>query len=233
VTLDFEKHASNASSSRLQHILGYLFRKPAEQRSFIDFVLVNFYKFLLIAVIRVMTFTWRRVMTPAMGAHTGRQTANHYNKISIEYEKRHSRITNGRDLWWRRQTAFAAAAHLRLVSDTSYKPVLVDLCTGTGLGLEEMFKVFALEGLSVAAYGIDFSAEMLRIAKERTLLRMTDLLQEGEREVEFVMGDAMNLVASKDSSAQLFAFPEKSVDVITIVCGIGGIGTRLLLSSSN
>lgn len=223
--LDKNPHLSgDATGFASKDIPDYVFRAcRTEPNNLLDIFLIGFYKLMMRIIIRLLTFNWERMPSTAPDAHTSQQTANHYGKIAYAYDERHHRITNRPDLWWRRQTAFAAAVHLRRIAKPSYKPILLDMCTGTGLCLEEMFKVFALERLTVKAYGLDFSDAMLKIAKERTLLRMKNLLSEGEREVEFVCGDAMYLLRKQESGSRLFTFRSDSIDVITMVCGIGGV----------
>ena len=71
---------------------------------------------------------------------------------------------------------------------------ILDLCTGTG----DIAFLFADHGHRVTA--LDFSAEMLRVARQR---------RTAQQQVEFLQGDAMNP-----------PFPDASFDVITIGYGL-------------
>ncbi|MBL6765961.1 MAG: bifunctional demethylmenaquinone methyltransferase/2-methoxy-6-polyprenyl-1,4-benzoquinol methylase UbiE [Verrucomicrobiae bacterium] len=71
---------------------------------------------------------------------------------------------------------------------------ILDLCTGTG----DIAFLFADHGHDVT--GLDFSAEMLRVANQR---------KTSTQRIEFLRGDAMNT-----------PFPDQSFDVITIGYGL-------------
>jgi len=201
--------------------------KPTKK---IDEVRIKPFLYFIKLYICILTYNWEKVPNGSTEKLTHKQVDNHYTKIAYAYEKRHHKITNRRDMWWRRQIGFDAATSLKQVSMASHTPVLLDICTGIGLSLEEIFKVFKLEGIRVKAYGLDYNNEMLKIAKKRTLPRMKDakLIANNEREIEFVRGNAEDLLNEKVIVDELFRFNFNSVDCITILCGIGCIDNQIL-----
>lgn len=149
-----------------------------------------------------------------------------YSREARNYEKKHHLTTNFRDTWWRRQTGLDVISYILLNSKKKKQIQLLDIATGTGLSLEEMFQIFKLFDVKVRAIGIDYNAEMLRKARSITLPRMISkaLLEEGAREVEFSRADARYLVENaKNKKGELKVFSADSFDCITITFGIGGI----------
>lgn len=179
----------------------------------------------------MLTWTWERSTLELTKKTNLNQVDNHYSKIASLYEIRHHIITNWHDTSWRRQISFDAAKFLKEYKN-SQTPILLDICTGTGLSLEEIIKVFHSEGIRVKAYGLDYNNEMLKIANEQTLQRIRDsnLLEDGQWEIGFVRGNAEDLVVKKgkEKKDECFRFNMNSVDCITNLCGIGGIENQKL-----
>ncbi len=154
-----------------------------------------------------------------------------YSELASDYEQKHTRATNGRDLWWRREVAYHCVSFLkeRFRVKPSPLPLLVDLCTGTGLSLEEMFRVFDLECVHVKAIGMDINEAMLRQARNETLAR----IHEGRwivpcvREIEFLRGDANQLTFNREKPGDWVTFDDNSVACITNVLGVCGLANAL------
>ena len=96
-----------------------------------------------------------------------------------------------------------------------------------GLSLEEMFKVFAQENTRVKAIGMDINTAMLERANKEALPRIIQngWVVSGFRELEFVLGDATNLLAECPNGHSTFS--PNSVACITSVLGIGGVSNSL------
>ena len=158
-------------------------------------------------------------------------TYSRYEELAAGYEQNHTRTMNGRDLWWRREVAYHAAFFLkqRFRAKPSEMPLLVDLCTGTGLSLEEMFRVFDLERVHVKAIGVDINEAMLQRAKNETLVRIqnTNWAVSGVREITFLRGDATKLTSAKKPSGDWITFEENSVACITNILGACGLADSL------
>ena len=221
----FEKQNFNQNIHR--DILQPPLKEPSK---FFDKLKISVFFFFIRLFVWKLTHNWEKLPNKSPKKFTNQQINNHYTKIATKYEERHHKITNSRDIWWRRQIGFDAATALQHIGIISHMPILIDLCTGTGLSLEEILKVFKLKGIRVKAYGLDCNKEMLEIANEKTYTRMKDtkLLIDSERETEYVLGNAMNLVFDGTKDDECFHFNINSVDCITILCGIGGIENPIL-----
>lgn len=193
----------------------------------IDKIIISITMWLLKIYLTLITIGWHRV--PGKGKKlTPEEINKHYTQIAESYEKRHHKITNNRDIEWRRQVGFLAASVLKQANDKGAMPKMLDICTGIGLSIEEVFKVFKQNGIKVKAYGLDCNRQMLNYANEETLPRMrkNGLIIDNEREVEFVLGDATNFIGI--TAGDSFRFDENSIDCITNLCGIGGIADYVL-----
>lgn len=160
-----------------------------------------------------------------------REVEEIYTREAEDYEYKHHLTTNFRDTWWRRQIGLEVANYIRAKSIGSKEIIsILDIGTGTGLSLEEMFRVFKLFDMRVRASGLDFNQKMLRQAEKKTVARMTreGLLADGIREIVFVRGDARNLTGGNGRSREgLEYFHRDSFDCTTIMFGIGGIDAQL------
>lgn len=128
-----------------------------------------------------------------------------YTEQAAVYNWKHHLTTRGMDLVWRRMAGWLSVAIGR--SKTERLRIL-DLCTGTGLVIKEMIPILNEWGIDFKIIGLDYNAEMLRIA-ERSVV---------DSRVQFLRGDAMNLL--EETKAK---FDPTSIDVITQMLGIGGI----------
>jgi SAM-dependent methyltransferase len=104
-------------------------------------------------------------------------------------------------------------------------PILIDLCSGTGLSLGEMFRVFNLEDVAVKAVGIELNEAMLQRSQTKTAdcIRDSGWTVPGTREIQFVKGDAYRLTKNKKTSSDLSTFEENSISCITNVFGVCGL----------
>lgn len=148
-----------------------------------------------------------------------------YKREAQNYENKHHLTTNFRDIWWRRQTGTDILSFVAF-NNSVKKVKLLDIATGVGLSIEEMFKIFKEFNLKVEAIALDYNEHMLEQAKKITFPRMKSngLIEEGTRDLSFVRGDARNLVDdNKENKDGLIKFPKNYFDCITIMFGIGGI----------
>lgn len=119
-----------------------------------------------------------------------------YSFEAKSYKKKHHLTTAGHDQTLRYRAAQWAAEHL------GHKPGhVIDLASGTGLTLEALEKTTTPE---TRLTGIEWNPDM--IAHHRPFQRPTTQLQQG---------DAQHFISDE--------IPPNSVDVITLVFGIGGI----------
>src|SRR3989338_7687587 len=146
-----------------------------------------------------------------------------YAREAKTYEHKHHLTTNYRDTWWRRQVVLEVMSYIRAHNKKSSTVNLLDIGTGIGLSMEEMFCVFKLFDIHVNAVGLDYNEKMLKEANSVILSRMKEnsLLKKDVREIRFTRGDARNLTDGKDGSLEYFS--KESFDVITIMFGIGGV----------
>ncbi len=138
-----------------------------------------------------------------------------YNREAKRYDFIHHMTTCGQDLAWRRKAGFFVANYV-LNQKKGVKVRLLDLCTGTGLCLLEIDKVFKSWGIEVnilQAIGLDYCQEMLKVA-EKNLVNISHM------SLKLVRGDATALVKTKKG---FIKFEENSFDIVTQVFGIGGI----------
>lgn len=147
-----------------------------------------------------------------------------YTRESKNYEWKHHLTTNSRDTWWRRTLSFDVINYIRRHRFTAKQIILLDIGTGIGLSLEEMFKVFRHFDVKVSAYGIDFNQAMLTKALGVVMPRMQkEGLLNSDRTISFLRGDGRNLTGRQKRKEGLHYFEKNSIDCITIMCGIGGI----------
>lgn len=143
-----------------------------------------------------------------------------YNREAKTYERKHHITTNFRDTWWRRQVGTDIASH----TTSSKEPLkILDVATGVGLSVEEMLKIMKLFNKKGAISAIDYSQEMLNVAKFVTTPRIAKLnLTNEENKVEFLRADARNLRKGK-----LQTFSDNYFDCAAVMFGIGGIDNPL------
>jgi ubiquinone/menaquinone biosynthesis C-methylase UbiE len=138
-----------------------------------------------------------------------------YTREAHNYEQKHHRTTHHRDTWWRRLAGFHIVSIARKKKLQSIR--LLDIGTGIGLSLEEMFRIFKEFDVAVQAIGLDYNQAMLQQAIHIILPRMEreQLINHQKQSISFIRGDA----------ARLTDFKDNSFDFITLVCGMGGIHT--------
>lgn len=139
-----------------------------------------------------------------------------YNREAAGYDSKHHMTTRGKDTVWRRQAGWFVAGIARRLGR---RPKVLDLCTGTGLTVEEMVKVLADNGLDAEITGLDYNEQMLAVARRRP----NGKAHKGIK-VSYARGDAMGLCKSTESMSNgLVRYPVESFDAITQMFGIGGI----------
>ncbi len=145
-----------------------------------------------------------------------------YEREARTYERKHHVTTNYRDTWWRRQSATDVISYLNR-KKPSQPLKLLDVATGVGLSIEEMFKVFKAFGVSVEAQAIDYNKGMLEQANKITYQRMKkDKFINKDLSVVFARGDARNLTNNTVKSG-FVSYKKNTFDCVTIMFGIGGI----------
>lgn len=123
-----------------------------------------------------------------------------YDREARSYDRKHHFTTRGQDTMWRRYAAWCVVNMARRLE----RPVRVlDLCTGTGLTIEQIITMMRLWNLSASVIGLDLNGPMLQVARQRSF---------PPGWAAFIKGDACDP-----------PLPTESIDVVTQVFGIGGI----------
>lgn len=117
-----------------------------------------------------------------------------FSEVHTTYERINHIITLGLDILWRKRACEIAAS--------GGGGVWVDLCTGTG---EMAFNLCRLAEDDTKIYGVDFSEEMLNLAKSK----------KGSDRINFVLSDVTKL-----------PFDNESVDLITMAFATRNINQR-------
>jgi len=145
-----------------------------------------------------------------------------YHREALTYERKHHLTTNFRDTWWRRQSGTDVVSYAWR-NGNKKALALLDVATGTGLSIEEMFKVFHKYEITVEAHAIDYNQKMLDEALNVIYPRMkAHKLLDEKHSVVFERADARNLAGEKNRES-LVTFPHDTFDCVTIMFGIGGI----------
>lgn len=132
---------------------------------------------------------------PLTNKTSEKDVADLFDRISNKYDSMNNVITLGMHKRWREETM--------KVIDVKYGATVLDLCCGTGdwsLGLAQAV------GASGHVYALDFSADMLEIAKKKVAAAGM-----AER-VTLIQGDAMNL-----------PFDDQMFDRVTIGFGLRNV----------
>lgn len=142
-----------------------------------------------------------------------------YTREAATYDQKHRWTTHGMDTAWRRAAAWALVP---LALERRCPLRVLDLCTGTGLTVNEMLWLFREWGETGEVVGLDYNAAMLSRARSRRFD------QRGFR-ASFVRGNALDLVADEcpNPASEFARFRPGSFDAISQVFGIGGIGKPL------
>lgn len=141
-----------------------------------------------------------------------------YDREAATYDRKHHLTTRGQDTMWRRFAGWQVAA----MTTTNRNPLtILDLCTGTGLTVEEMAGILSCHSITATIVGLDRNDAMLSRAGSRCQEYSGIALQ-------FVRGDATSLVENncvKDDGMARFA--SRTFDAAVQVFGIGGISEPL------
>ncbi len=191
-----------------------------------------YYKILLHVFIKI-ALKWRLGIFGSLyrkyqGDPDHKEVENIYTREAETYERKHHLTTNFRDTWWRRQIGLEVVNYIYVNKKKKEKIRLLDVGTGIGLSLEEMFRMFQLCNVKVSAVGLDYNQGMLNQAKRVILPRIKKdgLLAKNIREIEFVKGDARNLTKTSGEKG-LKHFSKNTFDCVTIMFGIGGVDSQL------
>lgn len=135
---------------------------------------------------------------------------NLYTRQAEVYNCKHHLTTRGMDLVLRRMAGWLVVTIGR--GKTECLKIL-DLCSGTGLVIKEMISILREWGINFKVIGLDYNAEMLKLAERKVI----------DSRVQFLRGDAMNLIEDGKTQSGMACFVPNSIDVVTQVFGIGGI----------
>lgn len=142
-----------------------------------------------------------------------------YNREAKSYDLKHHLTTRGMDTMWRRRAGWF------VINIAKYKgnPIdILDLCTGTGLTVEEMITILGEWSKSAHIVGLDYNEKMLSVARSRDVNHSS--IKNGVI-VDFVKGNAMELVGKSTDGCKTFS--AESFDAVTQVFGDGGINNSL------
>lgn len=138
-----------------------------------------------------------------------REIQSLYTREAGSYDKKHHLTTRGQDTAWRRGAGWIVAS---IGSSQSESIRVLDLCTGTGLTVEEILGVASLSFVRVHIVALDYNEEMLKYVPRHLRHRSN---------VEFVRGDATALTCANEPTMASLA--RGAFDVVTQILGIGGI----------
>jgi demethylmenaquinone methyltransferase/2-methoxy-6-polyprenyl-1,4-benzoquinol methylase len=128
-----------------------------------------------------------------------------FGAIAPRYDLINHLLTFGIDLWWRKSTA------QRLMQRQTIEGDVLDVCCGTGDLALAFWKRQQKIGTERTVFGIDFSPEMIEIARRKT---------KGYAGFQFSVGDALELPFENDRFA-----------VVAVAFGLRNVGdTRRGLS---
>ncbi len=161
-------------------------------------------------VIQACIYLVLRPRSGLVGIVDASEVESVYEREAATYDIKHHLTTRGMDTNWRRMAGWCVLAYER-EKRTPLK--ILDLCTGTGLAVQEMLAVFSDWKITGEITGLDYSTAMLAGARRRRL-------NKGSWRVAFVRGDATHLVEPPAGFASIAA---ASHDIVTQVFGIGGI----------
>lgn len=164
---------------------------------------------ILLHLIRVGIRVFLKPRNESVGSLDADEVKHVYDLESSTYDFKHHLTTRGKDTSWRRFAGYCVLNYFRKVRH----PIRVlDLCTGTGLNIKEMINVCRHWGVKAEFVGLDYNDNMLNLAKERNY--------DSDFSVRFDHGDAMNFV---ESDTPLTWYRPEVFDIVTQMCGIGGI----------
>lgn len=140
---------------------------------------------------------------PSAGSLDQSEIDEVYTKEAGTYNRKHHLTTCGMDLVWRRVAGWFVSAIGR---NKQSRLKILDICTGTGLTVKELHSILREWNVDAELIGLDYNERMLAVARNGAIPKSD--------QINFVRGDAMNLLGS---------FDPDSFDVVTQVFGIGGI----------
>ncbi len=148
-----------------------------------------------------------------------------YHREAATYERKHHLTTNHRDTWWRRHVGMDLVTQWHNTYSSPRRLKLLDLATGIGLSVEEIVRVCRLSGVACDITALDYNEKMLVEARTSVLPRLNNGGGKGDSDisVEFVRGDARNLLRGEKGEDGLTRFRSDTFDVVSIMFGAGGI----------
>jgi len=177
-------------------------------------------EYAILEIARIALTTLTRIglkpRTGEIGSLDPQEIQRVYDREAASYDLKHHMTTHGQDTTYRR---FAGCCVATLGRNKNYVRIL-DLCTGTGLTVQELATVLAEWTISSEIVGLDFNESMLAIARQRKITT-------SNISATFIKGDATTLVDEGKPFSGMSVFPPKSFDAVTQVFGIGGISNPL------
>lgn len=214
IRVDWDKLPEGVSREDVGRYLPQYITNPIPLRcGFLKYWWLTIVQTFLIALVKIFL----RPRKGKVGTLDQEEVNRVYAREAASYNLKHHLTTRGMDTVWRRLAGWCVVSFAKKCGRSS--PVVLDLCTGTGLAIKEIADtLWGWGGMSARITGLDYSDEMLLVAK----LRRVDYR---ESEVKFVRGDATRLVGGSDTDCA--KFKPGTVDVVTQVFGIGGISNSL------
>jgi len=189
----------------------YLYQTEIYQTSFLSYIA-------LIMIPRFLGLLFRLFLKPRpgkVGDLGPTEVEAVYSKEAPSYERKHHLTTRGMDLVWRRQ---AAQAVLNYALNNSGQARVLDLCTGTGLTVEEIANICYDQPVDIEVVAIDYCSNMLEYVKRRSAASK-------RFQASFLRGDATNLTSQRDK--RFCRLEPESFDFVSQMFGIGGINEPL------
>jgi ubiquinone/menaquinone biosynthesis C-methylase UbiE len=159
-------------------------------------------------VLVLAVWLWLRPRVARVGELDPEEVKVVYSDEADTYNQKHKRTTRGQDLFFRRAIGWFVATLTRCFPGCAK---VLDLCTGTGLTVKAITAAAEQWGAKPEVTGLDFCPEMLARAKANGAL------------AKFVLADATALSQGMPVDEGMIQFGDGAFDVVTQMCGIGGI----------
>ena len=192
----------------------FLLEKKEVECSYLEKCVISLYQYFVVGVVNIFL----KPRKEKSGHLDMKEVEQVYNREAFTYDFKHHLTTCGQDMIWRRLAGWIGS----LIFNERRKAIKVlDLCTGTGLCVQEMVKVLEQWGAEGTIIGLDYNNLMLSVARKRKF-------DTSGIEVRFVRGDAMNFAELKnETDSEFFSSGHNSFDLVTQIFGIGGISHPL------
>ena len=100
--------------------------------------ILNVFKIILKWRLKILGSSYRKYKNDPLH----KDVENIYTREAEKYEHKHHLTTNFRDTWWRRQIGLEIINYIYVNNKQQEKIKILDIGTGIGLSLEEIFKIF-------------------------------------------------------------------------------------------